>query len=139
MSRGAFTASQRQAIYEREGKCCAACGRYAKGGSIQHRVARGMGGTRRKVTLAHGILLCGSATTGDHGYLEAHPHVALRYGFRVPQGQDPADCPVKVYRVGWVRLSPGGAYVPCEAPLDLVLLSDDGSESLAVSRDGVLT
>lgn len=116
MSRGAFSNSQRQAIYQREDQCCAWCGKHAQGGSVQHRTARGMGGTRRKVTLADGVLLCGSATTGDHGMFESRPEIALRYGYRVPQSMSADETPIFIWGHGWVLLAADGTYTSSSDP-----------------------
>lgn len=57
---------------------CEACncwlGRY--GGQIQHIVARGMGGSRRRNKITDGCLLCGTPRTGCHGLCESRdPHM----------------------------------------------------------------
>lgn len=95
------------AILERDGHACARCGGglwgdRGRGWSIQHRRARGAGGTQRPDTNAphNGIALCGSATTGCHGYVEAHPREAEDNGFRVPQNGDPAKAPVNHAHLG---------------------------------------
>src|SRR5690606_7968555 len=66
--------------------------------SLQHRRARGMGGVGKKNHVtnspANGVLVCGSATTGCHGYIESHPEEALARGFRGPQAQDPRTVPI---------------------------------------------
>lgn len=68
------------------------------------------------------VLLCGSATTPGmcHLAVESRRTKAYDDGWLLWTGEDPADVAVL-------------------APEGWVLLSDDGSESLAVSRDGVLT
>lgn len=67
-------------------------GRY----SLQHRRARGMGGSKLKDTgQAHnGVLVHGSATTGCHHDIESHPDEAAARGFRIPQGSNPARIPI---------------------------------------------
>lgn len=102
----------RQLVIDRDDHCCVACGHWVdvEGGnySLQHRRARGAGGSRRSDTnsLANLILMCGSATTGCHGYVEAHPDYALSRGYRVTQQQDPALVPVWVAGWGEVLLDP---------------------------------
>lgn len=61
--------------------------------SLQHRRARGMGGSRRGDTgQAHnGTLVHGSATTGCHAYIETHPQEAAERGFRVSQHANPTN------------------------------------------------
>jgi hypothetical protein len=113
MSRGAFTKRQKQAMWDREDGCCIACSKPIGSGefSFQHRKARGMGGTRRKVTLADGVLACGSATTGCHGRMESYPDWARSRGYRVTQWQDPLLVPVWVHGRGEVLLTDDGMYV----------------------------
>jgi hypothetical protein len=103
----------RRLVYERDGGRCVACG--ARTEQIQHRVARGMGG-RRSVEAdawvnspASLVLLCGSGTTGCHGWVEAHPAVAVGLGFRVSTNgsQRPDEVPV-LTRLGWVELDIAG-------------------------------
>lgn len=89
------------AILERDGRRCVRHGGVLYGDrgihwSVQHRRARGMGGTVRPDTSQpqNGIALCGSATTGCHGWVEAHPAEAEANGWRVPQAGDPLKVPV---------------------------------------------
>lgn len=68
---------------------CVGCGQPAT--NIQHRKARGMGGTR-SVSVGHpanGLPMCGSGTTGCHGWTEANPAHALALGWRLDQAADP--------------------------------------------------
>ncbi len=97
-----FDAATVDAILERDGWSCvrggsALWGERGRDWSIQHRRARGIGGTDRPDTNApqNGIALCGSGTTGCHGWVEAHPIEAEAAGWRVPQGGDPLKFPVK--------------------------------------------
>lgn len=68
--------------------------------SLQHRRCRGMGGSKRPDTNlpANLVLVCGSATTKCHGWIEANPIEAERLGFRVRQGANPASVPITTYR-----------------------------------------
>jgi hypothetical protein len=82
--------------------------------STQHRVARGMGGTRAAwVNLPANLLtVCGSGTTGCHGHIEHHPEEAKRLGralsrFTLEGGAE--HVPVFTWR-GWLLLdNEGGA------------------------------
>lgn len=102
----------RQAVIDRDDHCCVACGQWVdiETGrySLQHRRARGAGGSRRPDTnsAANLLLVCGSATTGCHARIEANPIWALSRGYRVTQQQDPALVPVVVAGVGEVLLDP---------------------------------
>lgn len=64
--------------------------------SLQHRRARGMGGSKLKDTgqAQNGTLVHGSATTGCHHYIESHPDEAAERGFRIRQGQNPLTVPL---------------------------------------------
>jgi hypothetical protein len=81
----------RRLVLERDGYQCVRCGRPAGPGigiySIQHRVARGVGGGNSPANL---IVLCGTATTLCHGEVEAKrdPH-DLEAGYRLESSQDP--------------------------------------------------
>lgn len=100
----------RNLVWERDGGVCVRCGVPVHGVySLQHRRARGMGGTRRgdANSPANLILMCGSATTGCHGWVESHPGEAARYGYRITQTTDPAAAPV-LYPDGWVQLDHDG-------------------------------
>lgn len=94
---------------------CERCGRplsTALGYSLQHRRARGMGGTRRPDTNdpPNLVAACGSATTGCHSWMESHPRAAAQFGWRVAQADDPAAVPIVHWRHGWVWLTSEGTY-----------------------------
>lgn len=67
--------------------------------SLQHRRARGMGGSKLKDTgqAQNGALVHGSATTGCHQYIESHPEEAAERGFRIRQGDNPASIPIRTW------------------------------------------
>lgn len=82
----------RLAVLKRDRLQCVRCGRPCgpKVGeySLQHRVARGVGGDNETWNL---ILLCGSATTLCHGEVEAKSDPRdLARGYRLESWQDPA-------------------------------------------------
>lgn len=105
----------RAAILDRAGGQCERCGRSLDPYfySLQHRRARGMGGSRRRDTNSpvNLVALCGSATTpgGCHQWVEAHPDYAIVDGWRVPQGIDPVGSPVRTWQ-GWKLLDADGTY-----------------------------
>lgn len=89
MPDGSFSLAARAEVMGRHDGRCVGCGRPAT--NVQHRIARGMGGTSRG-RLGHpanGLPMCGSGTTGCHGWAEAHPVHALALGWRLEQGTDP--------------------------------------------------
>jgi hypothetical protein len=117
MTGGAFTAATRRRIAQRDDNSCVACGKVITGPySIQHRKARGMGGTRRKVTCADGILVHGTGNTLCHGTIEANPDWARTMGYRVDQSADVLEVPVYVVGFGWRLLTADGQYAPVGVP-----------------------
>lgn len=107
-------------VLTRDDWACQVCGRnlasaYLTGDySLQHRRARGMGGSRRPDTngAANLITVCGSATTGDHQRIESQPQWAADYGYRIRQNQTPSEIPVFTYSHGWVLLDDQGGMKP---------------------------
>lgn len=108
----------RELVMDREGYCCAWCGRQLLTGprSIQHRVARQMGGrpdaeANRPSNL---LLLCGTATTpgGCHLWAEQRSEEARVAGLWVPSWQDPAEVPVLHSQYGLCLLTDDGTVIP---------------------------
>ena len=113
----AVTKSVRQTVLERDLYSCVRCGRYIGpfgSYSLQHRRARGMGGSRAADTNtpANLVTVCGHATEPDrcHQWIESHPVEAERLGYRVRQGANPAGVPVLTATHGWVLLDNEGTY-----------------------------
>lgn len=100
---------------------CARCGAGGESGwplTTQHRVARGMGGSREAWINqpANLITLCGSGTTGCHGWVEANPAKARELGLSVSRfGEAPAVVPVKTWR-GWLYLNDDGTTTAAPEP-----------------------
>ncbi|MEV7013469.1 HNH endonuclease signature motif containing protein [Streptosporangium sp. NPDC051022] len=76
--------------------------------SIHHRIPRGRGGGNAVENL---LLLCGSGTTGCHGWTETNRAAAYRLGFLVRTGIDPLDVPVAVAGWGWRYPSADGRWL----------------------------
>lgn len=93
-----FSTRVREAILSRDGHRCVRCGMQST--QIHHRRPRGMGGTTQQSTdePANGVVLCGSGTTGCHGWVESHRSQAVSDGLIVSQGQEPATVPVLLYQ-----------------------------------------
>lgn len=77
--------------------------------SAHHRRPRGMGGRRGHDTAADLLVLCGSGTTGCHGWVEANRAEAREDGLLVPPWGDTTLVPVRLH-VGLVLLAPDGGY-----------------------------
>lgn len=108
----------RELVLERDDYRCASCSIpiLGKPYSLQHRNARGMGGTSNPAanSPANLITLCGSATSpgGCHLLCEQRDREMHALGFWLENGQDPAATPVLHAVHGWVLLSPDGEVWP---------------------------
>lgn len=102
-------------VRQRDSYRCVRCGKSPADAvlSTQHRQARGMGGTRRASVNAPSnlITLCGTGTTGCHGWVEAHPVEARANGWAVASWDNPATTPVLTPR-GWVLLDDDFCFEP---------------------------
>lgn len=96
----------RPVVLARAGFRCERCGvDVAAGGcDVHHRRPAGAGGSTAAGTHRPGnlVLLC----VGCHRSVESGRALARAQGWLVVQGQDPADVPVVVYRLGEVWLHP---------------------------------
>lgn len=121
-----FPAAVKLAVRKRAGSgepgdaSCEACGRWVGRyeGEIQHRNARGAGGSSDPVTnsIMNAVLLCGSGAlrTGCHGLCEDRDEEMNARGFWLRHGEDPAATPIMLasrYGSGvTVWLLPDGTY-----------------------------
>lgn len=86
----------RRQVIARDLSKCQWCGRHVRTESgwysLQHRRARGMGGSRDAVTNQAGnlVLVCGTGTTECHGEIEGNPAQAIARGFRIAAGATPS-------------------------------------------------
>ena len=83
----------RRQLQERSEGYCEACG-LARANNAHHRKNRSQGG---QDDLSNLLLLCGSGTTGCHGWITEHPAESYENGRSVRQHRDPRDVPV-LYR-----------------------------------------
>lgn len=113
-------------IAERDWHRCVRCaaGLVAGPRSVHHRVL----GNRADRRAANLILLCGSGTTGCHGWVHANPRLARLAGWIVSRHADPVAAPVyynQPGRTGWQVLVAGRADPDLEAgPPPLECLPD---------------
>lgn len=113
------TAAVVDLVLERDGHACVRCGKPATGArgrdwSVQHRIPRGMGGTRRADLNEpqNLLILCGSGTTGCHGDVERYRADSYVHGWLCHRSDDPAAVVVLVAGGRrWVYLTAAGEYV----------------------------
>jgi 5-methylcytosine-specific restriction protein A len=104
----------RELVLERDDYTCACCGHSVLYGpySLQHRVARGMGGTSDQAINrpSNLVTLCGSATSpgGCHLACEKRDPILLSLGFWLRRNEDPAQVPVAHAVHGWAFLLDDG-------------------------------
>lgn len=109
----------RTQVTERDGGLCVRCLR-GDPTNFDHRKNRSQGGLW---SASNGQLLCGSGTTGCHGWVTVHPHQAIIDGWAVPGWADPAEypaarwfpTPLNTLRKGWVLLDDMGAVLEVDA------------------------
>lgn len=83
--------STRQAVPNRsDGRCEFCCA--ARATNMHHRKKVSQGGLWTPSNILH---VCGSGTTGCHGYFEEHPRIAYRLGVSVKRDQKPELVPVQ--------------------------------------------
>lgn len=96
-------------VAERQGWHCLRCGVNTHGDgwpghSTHHRQSRRF----HDDSPANLVRLCGSGTTGCHGWVHAHPMESKRFGWIVPGWVDPRDVPVRDWRGDWLLLLDDG-------------------------------
>lgn len=109
----------REVVLARDGTTCQCCGVDVtyKLASIQHRIPRGMGGSRLVNIPSNGVLVCGSATTPDscHNWMEHEDRpAAVQMGYLIPKlaHLHPSRVPLYTKPHGWVLLDDFGNRVP---------------------------
>lgn len=105
-----------QLVDLRDESRCVRCGRWLPGtpASRHHRKRRSQASRAEVHSPANIILLCGTGTTGCHGWVHAHPEEAYRYGWLVRGRDNPKKVPVLTVLYGWVLLDDKGGYKPTE-------------------------
>ncbi|MFF0864216.1 HNH endonuclease [Nonomuraea sp. NPDC003560] len=99
-----------RSLVEARDQVCVRCGLQVPRDedSIHHRIPRGRGGENTAENL---LLLCGSGTTGCHGWVESHRAEAYNAGYLVHTGIDPLDVPVLLRGTNWAYPTPDGKWV----------------------------
>jgi hypothetical protein len=118
------TKEVREIVLDRARHRCERCGELLGMNmfySIHHRIPRGMGGTdRTELNEPSNLLaLCGSGTSGCHGWVESHRSDSYGDGWLCYRNDDPRNIMVKVInpdsmsdRFQYVYLSDDGTYKP---------------------------
>ena len=93
---------------------CEICGSPLMQMSIHHRKPRRMGGTRDPEinSAANLMAVCGSGTTGCHGWLESHRAEAKEKGYLVSQWDEPSKVAVLILGQKFLYLDAEGGYLP---------------------------
>lgn len=102
----AVSKKKRQSVFDRDGRMCANCGD-TYGLTIQHRINRGMGGSKMLDGFENLLCLCGLCNQR----LEAVPEVAERgvdLGHKLRSWDDPLKVPVFYAFDGWYYLTADG-------------------------------
>lgn len=123
----------RRAFFDRDLERCFRCRRglrwemrgavYAGGWSAHHRKARGRGGSSDPLRggIANCLILCGTGTTGCHGWVERNRDRAIELGLLIPLNATTEEFRperVRVQRLsgGWWLLTESGRAVEMDGP-----------------------
>lgn len=79
-------------VKQRDNESCVRCGRM--GGNIHHRRMRSQSPKWAVHNIENLILLCGSGTTGCHGWVHGHPAESYENGWMVRSYRDPENVPL---------------------------------------------
>jgi len=94
----------RALVYARSNGICEVCG-CRRATNWHHRRNASQGG---RWAASNGLHVCGSGTTGCHGWITTHPVLAAERGLTVRSTESPADVPVLHAAYGWVYLLDDG-------------------------------
>lgn len=127
----AIPRATRELVLARDAFGCVSCGRHVGGMtdySVHHRIPRGMGGsTDERLNLPSNlILLCGSGTTGCHGWVESRRNDARTWGYLLYRLSEPSLVAVYTY-LGWTMYHDDGSTAHPPPPN----VSDDKIRELA--------
>lgn len=108
----------RELVLERDEYRCVVCGAviFGQPWSVHHRRNRGSGGSSDPAinSPANLLLVCGTGTTGCHGWIGERPEEARDEGYAVSLNsrQDPASVPVHHAVHGLIYLTDDGGWRP---------------------------
>lgn len=111
----------RRLVDDRDGDDCRRCGQPTWGDdfSRHHRIPRGAGGSALVDRASNMLKLCGSGSTGCHGWIEQHRTDAEVLGYLLPKLNrdiNPATEPIFIHEHGWVLLGDDASITPCAPP-----------------------
>lgn len=102
------------AAMERDGPTCRRCGRWVEGqlGSLHHRKLKGRATPRHDYDRVENlVVLCGTGTTGCHGWCHAEPKTAHEAGWVCWSWENPAERPCRTLHNTLLMLLEDGSAV----------------------------
>lgn len=78
--------------------------------NYQHRKNKSQCAKAEMWVPSNGLDVCGSGTTGCHGWIHANPGEAQRLGWSVSAYAEPSEVPVLLRQFGWVLLDDLGGW-----------------------------
>lgn len=115
-------------VLARDNEQCVRC--FVRGSNIHHRQMRSQADKLSVHWPSNLIVLCGSGTTGCHGYIHANPEEAYLKGWLVKSYDVPHMKPVLYFAGGYRQLLPDGTYYYAAGPDDCREPRDDQLEPL---------
>jgi hypothetical protein len=96
----------------RDGNSCVRCGHWLPGnpGGRHHRKKRSQCSKAEKHQVYNVVDICGTGTTGCHGWVHSHMAESYALGYLVHGYADPREVPIKHFRYGWCRLDVEGGF-----------------------------
>jgi hypothetical protein len=93
--------ASREIVLIRAGGRCEHCGARTVL-EMSHRIARGMGGTKRSGASAHSPANLAALCSADHRHVEAYPFWAYSMGLKIRRGGDPLTTPIVMWDGRWL-------------------------------------
>lgn len=104
------TTKTKHLVDHRDHQKCVRCGHYLPGqpGSRHHRKMRSQSSKAEMHRVSNLVDVCGTGSTGCHGWIHEHQRVAYELGYLVHSYEDPAEVPLRSHEHGWVLLDDVG-------------------------------